>query len=125
MKPCRVQDIKPGMILQKEVRDSQDRVLIPDGASLTEKHRELLIARGVEEVHVRDTEEAPPAKTEEDAGVEVPSPDSDSPTPEELARRKELMLRIQHMFEGTLSDPVMKQIFTLSMKRAHAGALHE
>lgn len=126
MKTCRVEDIGPGMILQREVRDNQDRVLIPEGAVLTEKHRDMLAARGVESVAIRETAEAPPEPTPGTAAdPAVPAPDSDTPSPEELARRKTLMLRIQHMFEGTLSDPLMKQIFTLSMKRAHGGSLHE
>lgn len=125
MKSYRVEEIEPGMVLQREVRDKQDRVLIPEGAVLTEKHRDLLVGRGVQTVQVRDVPPPPTPTGNGTANAEVPAPDSDTPSPEELVRRKDLMLRIQHMFEGTLSDPLMKQIFTISMKRAHGGALHD
>ncbi|MEM9398829.1 MAG: hypothetical protein AAF984_01355 [Verrucomicrobiota bacterium] len=66
-----VQDLKPGSILEKEVRGGNDELLAPAGAELTEKTIEMLGNRGVASVIVEGEEENIRSKFSEQVVAEV------------------------------------------------------
>jgi len=71
------QDLKPGMILAREVQNHSDRILLPEGTVLTEKHILNLKAWGIAEADIQG----------EDAEFDSP-PEAVKIDPQKLARAK-------------------------------------
>jgi hypothetical protein len=94
MKEIAASEIEDGYVLAEDVKDERGHVLLSAGVGLSRAHVELLERRGVLTVRVTDPDEG------------GPRPET-APSGEELGHA---LARIDHMFEGTEDDPIMRAI---------------
>ena len=104
MKVIKLNDILPGMILAKEVKDRTGRVLLIAGNRLSENHIKIFRAWGITEVC-----------TESEASQKGPEKKTvDTQSPVYKKAEKEL----QELFRYTdMRNPVVKELFQLSLER--------
>jgi hypothetical protein len=102
-----INDVKSGMVLAKEVFTFRKQLLLPSGATLTEKNIETMQAWGVCEVEAEGCAELSPADVEA----------SLAKTPALAAAAAALDGR----FADVRHDPLMMEILTLAKKQLLGG----
>ncbi|MHC4201362.1 MAG: hypothetical protein ACYSU0_15335 [Planctomycetota bacterium] len=96
MKEIAIHEIAGGEVLAADVTDERGNLLLSSGAALDQTHVEVLERRGV-------------------LAVKIVEPDSDgeggtaAPSDDEFERA---LSRLDHMFEGSDDDPVMRAIYS-------------
>lgn len=102
----------PGMILARDVKDQNGRLLAPSGQEVTEKLIRIFKIWGVTDIHVQ-------ASDDPDASVEA------EPVSDEILRKAEEIAEYRFQFND-LNDPFVAELFRISvMKKARqlmAGA---
>lgn len=58
IRKCQVADITPGMILARAVKLNAQTILVQPGVTINERMLQMLVNRGIEQVYVKDVEEA-------------------------------------------------------------------
>lgn len=106
-----LEEIRTGMILQKEVRDMSGRLLLGEGEEITDRHLRIFRAWGVAEVDIREPLVKP-------ANVEAPTPQTTPPDDPRL---------IELFRHADLTHPFMKQLYQFSQEipwSSHEDAQH-
>ena len=93
MKEIEVDEIREGDVLAEDVRDMRGDVLLTRGLRLARRHATLLRRREITTVRVL---------TPEDSDV--------VPGTSDLGEIERAIARLEHMFDGLLDDPVMREI---------------
>lgn len=93
-----IEEVKAGLVLEKDVKNSHGQILIRAGAELTDRHLTLLRSWGIVEITVKG---AGPSRNDLLELQDI--------TPENFAKA-ENMLRDKFVC-AALSDPVMKELF--------------
>ncbi len=86
MAEVRIQDARPGMILDTDVVDEAGHVLLKAGISLSGRHLALLHAHGVAAIQAGDTPDAPDAPADVDSEQLFRNLDPDHPLTQKLRR---------------------------------------
>lgn len=96
--------LKPGMVLNSDVRDITGRLLLGAEAKITEKHIHIFRTWGVTEADIQGV-------TESEAESEAPAVSDPLIVKQAEDELKELFLHVN------LSSPVMKELFRLCSMR--------
>ncbi len=93
-----IEEVKAGLVLEKDVKNGHSQILIRAGTELTDRHLTLLRSWGIVEVTVKG---AGPSRNDVLELQDI--------TPENFAKA-ENMLRDKFM-RASLGDPTMKELF--------------
>ena len=105
MAPLQIDNLVPGMILKRNVTDRSGRMLLPEGATLQEKHFAIFRMWGVLEVEVTVESEPEP----------VPLQPGEDIDPELLARATEEVHRI--FAHNDPEHPAIRELVRICIKR--------
>jgi hypothetical protein len=100
----RISDLKPGMVVARDVKDLHGRLLVPAGAKTSAKHLEVFKIWGVPEVFIKgDSESEKKADP-----IEMLDP----------RKRKQIEKEMQALFcRQDPSDPVIKELVNICIQR--------
>ena len=96
-----IEDIKPGMILARPVRNHQGVLLLDAGARISKKNIRIFKSWGVLEISIKGNP----------AGAESRSGDSG------IRVRESVEKELKEKFSDVLDDPVMVEIFNAACKQ--------
>jgi hypothetical protein len=105
-----IDNLAPGMVLKKDVTDRSGKLLLPEGAVLTEKHFVIFRMWGVLELEITGAEES---------GL-VPVPQGEEIDPDLLAQASDEVLRI--FAHNDPEHPAIRQLIIACIKRRAAHA---
>lgn len=104
MPKARIEQLRPGLVVADDVKNIDDMLLIPGGATLSERHIDILRAWGVAEVNLQSAEGI---AEETDPLAELPA---------EVANR--LVAEVRGVFRDlNEADPVAQEIFKVILHR--------
>ncbi|MBD3246011.1 MAG: hypothetical protein GF333_03275 [Candidatus Omnitrophica bacterium] len=98
MKTVRINELRPGMKVVKEVKDAQGMLVCPADTPVSERLKELCLRRGVEEVWIAEEQDA--AETRGTVRE----------TPEQIRKR------VREKFAPYMEDPVMARLCELAQE---------
>lgn len=106
----KIEGIQAGMVLQRDIKDRSGRMLLPAGASVTDKHLNVFRTWGITEAHVRGEKDGAEAAA---ATASLDDLDADL-----VARARDELTRL--FSQTDREHPLMKELFTLAVARAAA-----
>jgi hypothetical protein len=96
-----IDDIKPGMILARPVRNHQGVLLLEDGARISKKSIRIFKSWGVLEISIKGN----------------PAGAADSGGDTEFKVKESIEKQLKEKFSDVLDDPVMIEIFNAASKQ--------
>lgn len=96
-----IEDLKPGMILERPVKNSQGVLLLEAGARITKKNIRILKSWGVTGVTIK--------------GKVAPANDSAGPSASRIRASDDIQLK--EKFAEVMDDPVMVEIYKAASKQ--------
>lgn len=104
MAATKLKNLKPGMILDRDVEDLNGRMLLTQGTKINEKHLKILKTWGVTEVTIRE------ARKTLRVSLKTNQPDS------ELLKKLETELT-ELFSQANTKNPMMKELYNQCLER--------
>lgn len=104
MPKIKIENLREGMVVAKEVKNMEDMLLLPVGCELRSKHIEILQSWGITDVEVQAC-----------TGFEEPV-DPVQLLPQKVSARLETELR-NRFWNFDPANPIQREVFQLALKR--------